>query len=687
MDDLLDQYLVRVTNHFPNFVRFGEDKSFDATERDYKEELVGVFEQSVASLIRHFEDGAGKGQVDLGKAITRLFTKPLKNMGNKPQNLVAWQIVDLLTKFDDAANIQWAQLVRGLTDGNTDLSKRVDSFVEGLKSLFSGKKVAFPSLSRSVTSFLLMLSDPKQHAVIKTQAFNRALKFFGQKPMPEEPLTGDEYLRIQEFLFDIENRLAAKGLSPRDLIDVQSFIWVGDSKSYESPQSPDNGGTKKPNEPGINKLNHNLNRILYGPPGTGKTYRSVAEAVAIIEGEDVNALLADYSETKRRFDGYRSNGQIEFVTFHPSYSYQDFIQGIRPSTTLDGRISYGLEPGVLRRIADAASENWKAAGKEGFTDEMQFERAFSKVLSDIDEAEEGCIKVKLFRGFESEVRAGVQERSLVMTLPGYPTIYNLAKHQLKTLWARRNEIKKPSDIKVYHRSMFWAALQLLKETNTKLLPPEILPVKQQRYVLVIDEINRGNIAKIFGELITLIEDDKRLGESNQLKVRLPYSPADDEEFGLPPNLHLLGTMNTADRSIALLDTALRRRFHFTEMMPDVSALPVGEIDGIDLRKLLETINKRVEFLFDRDHAIGHAYFCGVKNFEDLRACLKFKVIPLLQEYFYDDWSRIRLILGGLVDEKRIEPDNKLFKGQTNLQEKLQYEVTEITLDKVKAIYE
>lgn len=162
-----------------------------------------------------------------------------------------------------------------------------------------------------------------------------------------------------------------------------------------------------------------------------------------------------------------------------------------------------------------------------------------------------------------------------------------------------------------------------------------------QYALFIDEINRGNISKIFGELISLIEIDKR----NVLSVNLPYSVV---EFSVPANLDIYGTMNSADRSIALLDTALRRRFEFEEIMPDPSVLTM-KIDGMDLSKLLETINERIEQIYDRDHTIGHAYFMGIKNFKDLEIIFQHKIIPLLCEYFYDDWAKIRVILG---DDKK-----------------------------------
>ena len=216
----------------------------------------------------------------------------------------------------------------------------------------------------------------------------------------------------------------------------------------------------------------------------------------------------------------------------------------------------------------------------------------------------------------------------------------------------------------------------------------------KKFVLIIDEINRGNISKIFGELITLLEEDKRIGTSNQIVANLPYTK---EKFSLPNNLYIIGTMNTSDKSIAQIDIALRRRFIFEEMMPDYDVL--DEIDGIELDKLLIEINERIEFLLDRDHLIGHAYFVSCNSYSDIINVVINKIIPLLQEYFYGDNEKVGMILGGIglsEDDKYIvykeeKSASKIFKGFKNISDigsKEFFRVkSNIGIEELKNIYE
>ena len=185
---------------------------------------------------------------------------------------------------------------------------------------------------------------------------------------------------------------------------------------------------------------------------------------------------------------------------------------------------------------------------------------------------------------------------------------------------------------------------------------------------MIDEINRGNISKIFGELITLIEPEKRIGAAEEIKVTLPYS---GDQFGIPKNVYILGTMNTADRSLAMMDTALRRRFDFVEMMPNSGLIrkevgDSGSIEGFNLADILDALNERIEYLYDREHTLGHAFFMNNNTLADVKRTFENKIIPLLQEYFYDDFRKIRAILndknGIYIVEKEISP-NKLFDNK------------------------
>ncbi|EDJ8657380.1 restriction endonuclease, partial [Campylobacter coli] len=368
--------------------------------------------------------------------------------------------------------------------------------------------------------------------------------------------------------------------------------------------------------------NLSLNQILYGPPGTGKTYHTIDKALEIL-GEN----LESRDEKKAKFDEYVKNGQIVFTTFHQSYGYEEFVEGIKPNIdSEEGNfkdIEYKIKPGIFKKVCERALEN-----EDNIKD---FNFHIDKLKEIVKE--DGNDPEKYFKlpntKYSIQYRGGKTFRikfdDMSKNHKDYPvSIENIIK-LYKT--SSINEIYNSAYVKAILNYLKTQGLKDYQEKDEKINLP---------YIIIIDEINRGNISKIFGELITLIEPSKRIGEKEELKVRLPYS---GDEFGVPKNVYILGTMNTADRSITSLDTALRRRFEFIEMMPDVGKLS-NNCEGVDLQKLLEVINARIEYLLDREKTIGHAFFIGVENLEDLKKVFQNKIIPLLQEYFYNDYALI-----------------------------------------------
>ena len=457
------------------------------------------------------------------------------------------------------------------------------------------------------------------------------------------------------------------------------------------------------------------NLILYGPPGTGKTYATAKEAVAIC-GEyppkDRESLMQIY---RKLLD----DGRIEFVTFHQSMSYEDFVEGRQPVTGSDNgeegaSAGFRLEtkPGVFREIAERASnspylptgsDEIKIGKRRVFKIEINEDDVFKEALDDncvmlggdgvvdIDLTEKYCDGVEGIVAKFGEMpafgantpkhdigrkspevarldqfRNVMEQGSIVIVSKNHSLFRAIGEitgdydyrgpkgghpHRRAVRWHWVDcEGVKLEEINTNDALKDWSICHFDGRSESDTQAVERYLNSKQPFVLIIDEINRANISKVFGELITLLEPDKRLGQPNALKVRLPYS---GDKFGVPSNLHILGTMNTADRSIALLDTALRRRFTFREMMPESLLLPeeVDEFEG-NLRKILDTLNARIEYLLDREHQIGHAYFINCGSKREVDAVMRDKVIPLLAEYFFEDWGKVAAVLGdGLGDEE------------------------------------
>ena len=402
---------------------------------------------------------------------------------------------------------------------------------------------------------------------------------------------------------------------------------------------------------------HALNTILYGPPGTGKTYETARRAVEIIDGsapEDRKALMARYKELQRQ-------ERIAFVTFHQSYAYEDFIEGIRPvmdEEEADGSPRYRIVDGVFKKLAKQAKIVRPISADTPVSGTSDFEFLWQKLLESIDANPDKQYQLGGERDKKSYLLTITDRGNL-----GYKTVdigkdnfdeknLTLQKSLLEKVWNhlfnfdRINSVQ-ANKITEQYKPIYAVVFNEMKNLEepepmySEIETIEAPVLATSNYVLIVDEINRGNISKILGELITLLEDDKRIGEDNELTVTLPYSR---EPFSLPPNLYLIGTMNTADKSLALLDVALRRRFTFEELTPDFMLCQPAL--SPEMLKALMELNRRITLRKDRDHRIGHAFFMKIgSDVNAFNAAFRGKVLPLLQEYFFNDWDGVRYVLG------------------------------------------
>ena len=527
-----------------------------------------------------------------------------------------------------------------------------------------------------------------------TEAMEPVLSAYGQLVGWKTDLP--HYLELDQFfswLYENHRKTVDDEVAPKDETAPSS---------HEGPaESPAVGA-------GAARTNHPLNQILYGPPGTGKTYQTFSLAHEIcFPGKP---LPADRREVVEAFKRLRQEGRVEVVTFHQSYGYEEFVEGIRPevdrSGETTGSLSYSIEDGVFKRICLSAKDAMIAEGRKRYAFDPGKTTFWKMSLGNTASPEEAhvyntCIgesriilgwgrgldysdcnsteKIRdRLKSLDSSVtdadynitavnyfRNVMKEGDLVVISDGNLKFRAIGRitgpyyYQKHEEWAQYRPVEwlavfpeslpreRILSVNFSQMTIYRLSPDKLKmEALAELLSGEKKP-EERNHVLIIDELNRGNVSKILGEIITLIEPDKRLGEENELTVRLPHSR---EEFGIPANLYVIGTMNSADRSIAFIDTALRRRFEFREVAPDSEILQQmmpdgGLIDGVDVPTLFNAINDRIELLFDRDHTLGHSYFIRVETLEQLKQVFLKNVLPQLQEYFYDDWQRICMVVG------------------------------------------
>lgn len=456
---------------------------------------------------------------------------------------------------------------------------------------------------------------PKTNNEIQKRQINFSLNQILYGP----PGTGKTY-KLSKIMDKFTQNLNVKSSDDTDalyeMLKIESYTWyqVAAAILYDAAISNTNGGWLKLNNGIVNHILFKLKSIKSGSKTPIQTISSdllfhtkmdceyvktqerrapfifekneksewhVDTKILNDECPEAIELYEKYKEIKDKKVGTSyTKENFKFITFHQSYGYEEFVEGIKPlfdSENEDGDITYEISKGIFYQCCENAL-----------------------LLSDY-----------------------------------------------------KGKLRDFCDLPKDERQKFF-------NENTP------------KYAIFIDEINRGNISKIFGELITLIEPSKRLGADDEIMVELPYSK---EKFGVPSNLYIIGTMNTADRSIALMDTALRRRFEFVEMMPEYDTLNKTIIEGINVGEMLKTINERIEYLYDRDHTIGHAYFIDVADIGTLANVFKNKILPLLQEYFYDDWEKIRLVLGDSQFIKEKKPAKVLFKSGTDyIDDKILYEI-------------